>query len=258
MALRAQNELSSSTIQSSSLSHLVGLPVFWHDANSNPTMEWDRWVDLFQVAVMVKYSISLTELTREATQQNPRVRALMGDFEEELANKKVVRVLYLSLGETARKQFRDKFPHATLWSLKVSELIKMCNECFWKKRNRTLDRHKFVSRMQQTGETLSQFWHALNGLAAPCDFGEITTTLVLDMFILHMTNKKVQEKLCTEPKEPEQALEFAIAFEEGIKRQKSYGITAETPKTAVKSEPVFAVERANQKECFRCGEPWNT
>ena len=43
------------------------------------------------------------------------------------------------------------------------------------------------------------------------------------MFILHMTNKKVQEKLCTEPKEPEQALEFAIAFEEGIKRQKSYG-----------------------------------
>ena len=109
--------------------------------------------------------------------------------------------------------------------------------------------------MQQTGETLSQFWHALNGLAAPCDFGEITTTLVLDMFILHMTNKKVQEKLCTEPKEPEQALEFAIAFEEGIKRQKSYGTTAETSKTAVKSEPVFAVERANQIECFRCGKP---
>ena len=37
------------------------------------------------------------------------------------------------------------------------------------------------------------------------------------MFILHMNNKKVLEKLklCTEPKEPEQALKFAIAFEEG-------------------------------------------
>ena len=67
---------------------------------------------------------------------------------------------------------------------------------------------------------LFQFWHALNGLAATCDLGEITATLVLDMFILHMNNKKVQEKLCTEPKEPEQALEFAIAFEEGVKRQK--------------------------------------
>ena len=108
--------------------------------------------------------------------------------------------------------------------------------------------------MQQTRETLSQYWHALNGLAAPCDFSEITSTFVLDMFILHMTYKKVQEKLCPEPKEPEQALEFAIAFEEGIKRQKSYGITAETSKTSVKSEPIFAEERSNQRECFRCGE----
>ena len=226
----------------------MGLPVFWHDAYSNPTMEWDKWVDLFQVTVMAKYSISLTELTRDASQQIPKVRALMGDLEEEPANKKVVSVLYLSLGEAARKQFRDKFPLVTLWSLKVSELTKMCNECFWKKRNRTLDRHKFFSRMQQTGETVSQFWNALNGLTAPCDFGEITTTLVLDMFILHMTNKKVQEKLCTDSKEPEQALEFAIAFEEGIKRQKSYGTqSTDSSKTTVKSEPVFAVERTNQR-----------
>ena len=53
-----------------------------------------------------------------------------------------------------------------------------------------------------------------------CNFGVITSTQVLDMFILHM-NKKVQEKLCTEAKEPGQALEFAIAFEEGVKRQKA-------------------------------------
>ena len=59
------------------------------------------------------------------------------------------------------------------------------------------------SRLQQPGETLSQFWHALNSFAAICDFGEITTTLVRDMFILHMSNKKVQEKLCMEPKEPD-------------------------------------------------------
>ena len=76
--------------------------------------------------------------------------------------------------------------------------------------------------MQQPGETLSQFWHAPNGLIAICDFGEITTTLVLDMFILHMSNKKVHEKLCTEPKETDRALDFAIAYEEGVKMQKPY------------------------------------
>ena len=61
--------------------------------------------------------------------------------------------------------------------------------------------------------------------------------------------QKVQEKICTEPKEPEQALEFAIAFEEGIKRQTSYRTQiTDSSKTSVKSEPVFAVARTNQRE----------
>ena len=101
-------------------------------------------------------------------------------------------------------------------------MITLSVECFQKKRNRTLDRHRFFSRLQQPGEPLFQFWHALNGLAPMCDFGEIIT-LVLDMFLFRMNNKKVQEKLCTEPKEPDQALEIAIAFEDGVKRQKAYG-----------------------------------
>ena len=74
------------------------------------------------------------------------------------------------------------------------------------------------------------------------------------MFILHMSNKKVQARLCTEPKETVWALEFAIAFEEGIKKQKVYGVqvSAEPAKTSVKSETVLAVEKANPRECFRC------
>ena len=253
MALRAEN--SSLSLSTTAMSHLVGLPVYWHEANTSPTMDWDKWVDLFQVAVMAKFSISISELTREATEQNPRARALLGDMDEDPANKKVVSVMYLSLGEAARKLFKDKYPHTTLWNLKVRELMQLAADCFQVKRNRTLDRHRFFSRAQQPGESLQQFWHTLNGLAALCDFGEITNTLVLDMFILHMNNKKVQEKLCTEPREPEQALEFAIAFEEGVKRQRSYTLqTTETPKN-VKSEPVYAIEKSqNSRECFRCGE----
>ena len=96
----------------------------------------------------------------------------------------------------------------------------------------------------------------MNGLAAICDFGDITTALVLDLFILHVKNKKVQEKLCTEPKEHNQTLDFSIAFEEGIRRQKAYGVqvSAEPAKASVKTEPVFAVEKTNPRECFRCGE----
>ena len=217
-------------------------------------MDWDKWFDLFQVALMTKYPNSVTELSREANQQNPRVRALLGDFDENPANKKVITILYVSLGEQARKQFMDTYPHTALWDLKAQGLITLCTDCFRKKRNRTLDRHRYFSRHQQQSESLFQFWHALNGLAAVCDFGEITPTLVLDMFILHMTNKTVQKVLCTEPKDPDQALEVAIAFEEGVKRQKAYGAHApQSTKSTKKSEPVFAMEKANLRECYRCG-----
>ena len=96
MAMPANSE--NSSVQTSSLTHLVGLPVFWHDADENPTMEWDKWVDLFQVAAMAKYSISITELKRQVTEQSPRVRALTADLDEDPANKTIVSVLYLSLG----------------------------------------------------------------------------------------------------------------------------------------------------------------
>ena len=66
----------------------------------------------------------------------------------------------------------------------------------------------------------------------------------------------MQEKLCTEAHEPDQALEFAIAFEEGVERQKPYGLqTAEIPKIAVKTEPVYAIQKSsNSQEFFRRGE----
>ena len=116
-------------------------------------MEWDKWLDLMQIAVMAMYSNSLTELTREPSQQNLRVRALMGDLEEEPVNKKAVIVVYLSLDEAARKQFRDKFSHVTLWSLKKDELTKMRNENFWKKKIEP----STGTRMQQPERPLISF-----------------------------------------------------------------------------------------------------
>ena len=250
MELRAENSGHSSSLSS----HLVGLTVFWSDAVANPPMDWDKWFDLFQVPIMAKYSMYITELTGNVDQQNPRVCALLEDLDEDPANKKVISILYLSFGEPPRKQFMDKYPHTALWDLKAQELINFCIECFRKKRNRTLDRHRFFSRHQQQEESLFQIWHALNGLAALCDFGKITPTLVKDMFILHMNNKKVQEKLCTELKEPDQALEFALALEEGIQRLKAYGAQEpESTKTAIKNGPVDAMEKTNPRECYRCG-----
>ena len=98
---------------------------------------------------------------------------------------------------------------------------------------------------------LHQFWNVLIGLAARCDFGNQTEGPVHDIFVLNMINKQVHEKLCTEPnKNPAEALQFAIGFEDGLKRQKSYGYINQEMKN---EEPVCAINNNNQRECWRCG-----
>ena len=151
--------------------------------------------------------------------------------------------------------FKDKHPDLSVWTLGVRDMIERCRNCFHVARNRTLDRHKFLSRKQQSNESLQQFWHALNRLASRCELGEKTQTLVHDVFILNMNNKKVQEKLCVEPfNDPQDALQYAISYEEGVKRQRTMGLgVAESSKVAIKTEPVCGVESVNKRECFRCG-----
>ena len=147
----------------------------------------------------------------------------------------------------------DKFPKINIL-IQLSIPRQNCNDCFQMRRNRTLDRHMFLSRKQKPSELLHQFWNVLNGLAAKCDFGNQTEGLVYDIFILNMSNKQVQEKLCTESKDyPLVALQFAIAFENGLKRQKTCGYISQEAK--VKEEPVCAISgnRQNNRKCWRCG-----
>ena len=90
MALRESEEDSSN-------SPVSGLQYFWQEAEKPPTYEWEQWIQLFEVAVLARHSISVTELTREVTQENPRVAAMMGNLEEEPAKRKATSPLYIAI-----------------------------------------------------------------------------------------------------------------------------------------------------------------
>ena len=130
MALRAQNNSSSASTPSS---YHVELPVFWHDANATPSMEWENGLTCSKWPHW--QNIRSPSLTREITEQLPRVRSRMGYLDEDPVNKKVVSAMYLYLGEAARKQVRDQFPHTIMWALKVGEFIQMCAESFFFKKS---------------------------------------------------------------------------------------------------------------------------
>ena len=149
MALRAEDDNSNSP--------LPGLNYFWQDAEKPPSYDWEQWVQLFEVAVLARHSISMTELLREVDEQNPRIAAMMGNLEEVPAKRKLVSLLYISIGKTGRKMLMDKFPNINILLIELRTLVQNCMECFQTRRNRTLDRHIFLSRKQKPTETLHQF-----------------------------------------------------------------------------------------------------
>ena len=87
MALRAEEDNSNSA--------LPGLSYFWQEAENPSGYDWEQWVQLFEVDVLAKHSISMTELLRVADQQNPRNAAMMGNLDDIPAKRKLVSLIVL-------------------------------------------------------------------------------------------------------------------------------------------------------------------
>ena len=135
MALRAEEDNSNSP--------LPGLSYFWQEAEKPPDYDWEQWVQLFEVAVLARHSISMTELLRVADQQNPRNAAMMGNLDEIPAKRKLVSLMYITIGKTGRKMLMDKFRNTNILLIELQNLVQNCTECFQTRRNRILDRHIF-------------------------------------------------------------------------------------------------------------------
>ena len=110
MALRELPDTEDATA-SRGPSAVAGLPTFWDAAKIAPKTEWEDWWDLFMVAANAKNLISVNEIFREVTEQNPRIAGLINNLYKQAAVRKMVSVLFLSLGTAGRKSLTDKFPH---------------------------------------------------------------------------------------------------------------------------------------------------
>ena len=67
---------------------------------------------------------------------------------------------------------------------------------FLEEEERTLDRNRLFARLQQTGESLHHFRHALNGLAALCDFGDSGLINVRNVYLSLGQHESTTEIVC--------------------------------------------------------------
>ena len=100
----------------SSWSALAGLPAYWDCTEGQPKAEWENWWVLFVMAVNAKHAISVPELLPTPTENISRVPALLNNLNEQAAERKVVSILFLSLGVAGRKNLTDKFPYMAVFT----------------------------------------------------------------------------------------------------------------------------------------------
>ena len=72
---------------------------FGQEASKQPQLEWEKWIDLFEDALMAKNKVSITELTKTTGTKD---KSLMGDPDGIPPAKKAISILYLALVSTAR------------------------------------------------------------------------------------------------------------------------------------------------------------
>ena len=109
---------------------------------------------------------------RTVTAQQPRIPALINNLNEQAAGRKIVSVIFLSLGCAARKSLKDKFPEMRLATITLTVLKNNCDQAFVIRETERWKYTNFFARKQKQNEIIRQFWHTLTGMAAKCAFGE--------------------------------------------------------------------------------------
>ncbi len=137
------------------------------------------------------------------------------------ANERAKSILFMKLGTEGQRRYEQKMPHEDIEDLSFDALWHQLDAMFFIKRNITVDGVIFLSRRQREAETLEHFHAALTALAAKCQFRDLETELVRDLFITNITDLELQRKFLRRAMDAEEVLETAIAWERGMADQTS-------------------------------------
>lgn len=134
------------------------------------------------------------------------------DMDKAPDQRKVAMMLHF-IGAEGRKVFTSL--GVNIEAVKLTELIKCFDDHYTKKKNITMERHKFFSHTQGE-QTIEQFITSLRNLSFSCDFDKLREGLIKSVFIcgLHSRHKDIKEKLLSSGDDSlKKTVEVAIIME---------------------------------------------
>ncbi|KAI8511855.1 hypothetical protein Bbelb_109550 [Branchiostoma belcheri] len=148
------------------------------DVNSrNLSLTWKRWKEEIQLYIDLA-------VEDDAANRRKTLLYLMGENA-----RKVYGTLTFVNGENAPIEEKDRTAEQI-----VAAFESYCNP----KKNETVERYKFFTRGQSSGETFDEYVTDLRTLASECGFGDIRESLIRDRILCGILDGKVRERLLRE------------------------------------------------------------
>ena len=118
---------------------------------------------------------------------------MCGDKPWSLVDRKIVSLLYLSIGVEGRRILNCKNPQIMIDTLSTADFWKIVEGAFIRPRNIPFDGRVFLITKQLRGETVKHFYGKLKELAENCDFENKEETLIRDVFITNLIDPEIQK-----------------------------------------------------------------
>jgi len=130
----------------------------------------------------------------------------------------------------------------------VTVLIAKFDEKFKEKKNITMERHRFNTRMQQPGESIDAYVTDLRAISNNCEFGTLQDGLIKDRIVVGITNNSVRAQML---QKSALTLEQAIDMCKSVEQTQAHMSTLNDQTTASMDQV-----RTHQTTflCRRCGK----
>ena len=170
-------------------SNVRGIPSFWQNHTVDPSIPWEEWSDLFQLAIIAKENIDIENMLNPSERYHPlpptlanppenesdaqktsrierNIREQKRFDDEKMASiksetkkfngirleemdKKLRSILYLALGNEGKKTFGQNFTRVKVLQISFKEFWENLSVAFVRKTNITFERHKLLNRKQR-------------------------------------------------------------------------------------------------------------